>query len=450
MKKFLGIFMLFAILLTAACNAILDQDEIKQTTEESQPMQETADTPSGTYESGLVKSNAAREMSPEVNPEDASALVKNNSQFAFKFYEQIRQGSENIIFSPISLSLALSMTLAGADSATENALSEALQLTLPEENVHPAFNSLLMSLEDSQKDLPEEFQGNKFQLNIANSIWTQVGYDFKQNFLDILARHYGAGIYNVDYKKDSEAARLAINDWIEEETKDKIKDLVPPGAITPLTRLVLANAIYFYGSWFHPFDEAATADAPFTLLDGSEKTVDMMSLSGEGFPYAYGDNYQAIQLPYLSQDFVMTILLPDQDQYLDFEANLDSEKFAKIMEIMAYKDVDLKMPKFDFTSSIGAKNPLIQMGMGEAFDADRADFSAMTDTEELFISDVLHKATITVDEQGTEAAAATAVIMRAASIQVDPIPLVLDRPFMFFIQHQPTGTILFMGRVVEP
>jgi serpin B len=328
---------------------------------------------------------------------------------------------------------------------------EALQLNLPEDEIHAAYNALLLAIEASQELGQDEMEGDQFQLNIANSIWGQSDYSFKADFLDILAQHYGAGIFSVDYRQNPEGARNAINDWVAEETEDKIEDLIPAGAIDPLTWLVLANAIYFNGSWLHPFSQNATAQAPFYTVDGSEISVDLMKLFGERFSYHQGQNLQALNLPYLSSDFVMTLLVPDEGGYEEFETSLTLDSLSEILSNMSFERVDLEMPKFDFESSVNANNPLIALGMGDAFDPERADFSGITEEEELMITDVLHKATITVDEEGTEAAAATAVIVGVTSAMPDePISLVIDRPFMFMIRHLQTNTILFMGRVLQP
>ena len=200
-----------------------------------------------------------------------------------------------------------------------------------------------------------------------------------------------------------------------------------------------------------PFDENGTSDEPFYLLDGLEVTVEMMSLFGERFLYADGEGYQAIRLPYLSPDFVVTVIVPDADEFTAFEESLNSEVMNSLRNEMSYVEVNLRMPKFDFETSIDANDALVTLGMGEAFDPEHADFSGITEFEDLMITDVLHKATITVDEQGTEAAAATAVIVGVTSAMPgEPVSLVIDRPFLFLIEHQPTGTILFMGRVLQP
>lgn len=451
MKKLFAGLCFLAMLISTGCRPVIDTETPEPPIEET-PVEEASPTKQPAEEGALVKSDLARETNPQVSEEERQKLADNTSKFAAAFYQQIRQKEGNIIYSPFSISLALSMTLAGAETTTEEAMMEALQYSLPENQVHPAFNALLLAIEASEQEKPEESEGSEFQLNIANSIWGQSGYPFMSDFLDVLARYYGAGMYNVDYITNPKAARELINQWIEDETENKIQDLIPPGAINELTRLVLANAIYFNGSWRFPFDEDATLPAPFQLLDGSEATVDMMKLSGESLAYSAGDGFQAVQLPYLSPDFVMTLLVPDEGKFINFEEGLDAEKIQEISTDLMWQLVNLEMPKFDFETSTNAKEPLSALGMAEAFQSDAADFSGITDVEDLFISDVLHKATITVDEEGTEAAAATVVIIRAESAPEpeEPISLVIDRPFLFMIQHQPTGTILFMGRVLEP
>ena len=451
MKKLYAGLIFLVVLISTGCRPVIDTETPEPPIGET-PVEEATPTEQAAQQGTLVKSDLARETNPQVTEEQQQALADDTSKFAAAFYQQIRQKEGNIIYSPLSISLALSMTLAGAETTTEEAMMQSLQYSLPEDQVHPAFNALLLAIEASEENKPEESEGSNFQLNIANSIWGQSGYPFASDFLDVLARYYDAGMYNIDYISNPEAARELINQWIEDETEDKIQDLIPPGAINELTRLVLANAIYFNGSWRFPFNEDATYPAPFHMLNGSEATVDRMKLSGESLAYSDGDNYQAVQLPYLSQDFVMTLLVPDEGKFNYFEDDLAAEKIKEISTNLTVELVNLEMPKFDFETSTDAKKPLAALGMAEAFQSDTADFSGITDVEDIFISDVLHKATITVDEEGTEAAAATVVIMRAVSAPEtkEPISLVIDRPFLFMIQHQPTGSILFMGRVLEP
>lgn len=444
MKKIMISLIMIVVLITTGCSVIPQNEGDAELPEEP-----SSEEPAKGAE--FDKSTVPHETTTEIDPAQLQSLVEGNTIFALDFYEQIRDQDENIIFSPFSISLALSMAMAGAESTTEEVMLDALRMMLPEDEVYPAFNALLLQIQESEDAVMEEREGTNFELNLANSIWGQVGYDFKEPFLDILARYFDAGMYSVDYVRDPESAREAINDWVEEETENKIQDLIPEGAIDQLTRLVLANAIYFNGSWMVPFDENGTSDEPFYLLDGLEVTVEMMSLFGERFLYADGVGYQAIRLPYLSPDFVMTVIVPDADEFTAFEESLNSEVMNSLRNEMSYVEVNLRMPKFDFETSIDANDALVTLGMGEAFDPEHADFSGITEFEDLMITDVLHKAMITVDEQGTEAAAATAVIVGVTSAMPgEPVSLVIDRPFLFLIEHQPTGTILFMGRVLHP
>ena len=398
-----------------------------------------------------AQSELTRELEPKLDLDSLKSLSTSNATFAFNFYDQVRDSEGNLIFSPLSLSVALSMALAGAKGDTRQEMLDAMSLQSLGDESSPTFNALLLALEGSQQELEGEDEASTFQLNIANSSWGQSGFEFTPDFLDTLALHYGAGMYQVDFSQDPEAARKAINAWVEDETNDKIKNLIPEGAIKALTRLVLANAIYFKGGWMHTFMENGTKDAPFTLLDGSRTTVDMMRMAEEDLRYIKAENFQAVTLPYKSRDFSMLLVLPNEGDFKAVEGELVAEMLSTIMEGMQYLPVNLRMPKFDFETALNANEVLESMGMVQAFIPDVANFSGMTTEDPLYISDVVHKATITVDEQGTEAAAATAIIMATKSMPIsDPIDLVLDRPFLFAIMHEPTGTILFLGRVVQP
>jgi serpin B len=434
MKYVIIILTGLTLLVTSAC----------QGTEEVTPPNEVDEM------TGFLASNLERELAPDVDQSQLASLARDNSAFAIAFYDLIRSEEGNLIYSPFSLSLALSMTLAGAETTTRAAMLEALQFSQEEGEIHPAFNALMLAIEASQS-IREETEGGSFELSIANSIWGQQGFNFEQAFLDRIALNYGAGIYTVDFATNPEPARVAINDWVKNETQEKIKDLIPPKAITPLTRLVLANAIYFKGSWFHPFDQGLTQPGPFNTLEGEEVSAEMMRLFDERLLYHQEGVIQAVSLPYLSRDFAMTLIVPDRGSFSTIEDLLTVELVDNLISNMVSERINLEMPKFDFETTINANEHLKTLGMAEAFDADLSDFKGMADFEDLHITDVLQKATITVDEEGTEAAAATAVIVGLESAPIgEPITLVIDRPFLFFIQHLPTGTILFMGRVVEP
>jgi serpin B len=285
-------------------------------------------------------------------------------------------------------------------------------------------------------------------LNIANAIWGQKDYAFLDAFLDRLALNYGAGLRVLDFGGAPEESRIIINDWVSDQTEGRIQNLIPQGAIDPLTRLVLTNAIYFNAAWANPFQEEATRDGPFTLLDGSRITVPMMHQT-ESFGYARGEGYQAVELPYDGHELSMVLLLPERDGFGAFEDSLDADQAQAITQNLKRGQVALTMPKFEFDSRFSLKQALEAMGMPAAFSGG-ADFSGMTGSTDLFISNVLHKAFVSVDEEGTEAAAATAVVMKLSVAAEEPVAVTIDRPFVFLIRDTRTGAILFVGRVVDP
>jgi len=389
----------------------------------------------------VAKSELERETSPNVPSEDLTALVQGNSAFACDLYQKIRSDSGNLFFSPYSISTALAMTYAGARGETEHQMAETLHFTLPQERLHPAFNAL---------DLALASEGNEnFRLDIANALWGQVGYYFRSDFLDLLATNYDAGMWLVNFIEDAERARIKINDWVSEHTENKIENLLPPGVVDSLTRLGLTNAIYFHVSWLFPFSESATEENTFTLLDNSKVTVQMMS-EVEELRYAEGEGYQAVELPYKNGDASMIIILPTLDKFNEFETTLNAERVSDIVENLEYGNVYLKMPKFEFEKSLALGQILQEMGMSAAFDLSKADFSGIDDNRDLYITNVLHKAFISVNENGTEAAAATAVIVGTTGVSPPPIEMSIDHPFIFMIRHNSTGAILFFGRVLDP
>jgi len=387
----------------------------------------------------VAKSELERETSPNVPSEDLVALVQGNSAFACDLYQKIRSDSGNLFFSPYSISAALAMTYAGARGETEQQMAEALHFTLPQERLHPAFNAL---------DLALASEGNEnFRLDIANALWGQIGQYFRSDFLDLLATNYGAGMWLVNFIEDAERARIKINDWVSEHTENKIENLLPPGAVNSLTRLVLTNAIYFHASWLFPF--SVTEENTFTLLDNSKVTAQMM-YEVEELRYAEGEGYQAVELPYKNGDASMLIILPTLDKFNEFEMTLNAERVSEIVENLEYGNVDLKMPKFEFEKSLGLGQILPEMGVSVAFDPSRADFSGIDDNRDLYITNVLHKAFISVNENGTEAAAATAVIVGTTGMPSPPVEISIDHPFIFMIRNNSTGAILFLGRVLDP
>lgn len=394
-----------------------------------------------------VKSNKQRVSNPEVSGEDLELLSEGNTAFAFDLYRQLGNEEEgNLFYSPLSISIALAMTYAGANGDTKAEMADALNFILPEPELHEAFNALDQELESRGEDA-KGADGDAFRLRVVNALWGQTGYSFLDAFLDVLALNYGAGMTLLDFISDPEAGRIIINDWVAEKTEDRIKDLIPEGAITEYTRLVLTNAVYFNASWLEAFDEEATQDGEFSTPNGPV-TVPMMRQTTR-YGYVEGEGYEAVELPYDGEELSMVIITPEEGAFSGIEASLDGEFIEELVESIVYHDVDLTMPKFSFTQSFSVKNMLQAMGMNAAFNAGQADFSGIDGTLELFIQDVIHKAFVAVDEAGTEAAAATAVIVGTTSVP-EIIKVTIDRPFIFFIRDIQTGAVVFVGRVLDP
>jgi serpin B len=402
--------------------------------------------PSSPAQSQVLRSDHTPQLSPDVPPEDLQALAAGNAAFAFDLYRLLASNPGNLFFSPHSISAALGMTSAGAAGETASQMADTLHFLLPPDRLHPAFNALTQALETPATT---EDGGTPFELSIANSLWGQAGFDFLPPFLDVLAVNYDAGMNLVDFAADSEQARQAINAWVEEETRGKVRELVGQGVINNLTRLVLANAIYFKAGWVHPFEASATTPGPFTLLDGSTVDVAMMHQS-ESFAVADMGEYLAVELPYLGGGASMIVLLPDEGQFEAVESRLSAEDIEAVLAALRPAQVALSLPKFATETAFNLNEPLKALGMVDAFDIERADFSGMTGKPELYIGNVLHKAFVEVNEQGTEAAAATAVIMQLRSAPQEAIEFGVDRPFIYLIRDGSTGSLLFIGRVVDP
>lgn len=396
----------------------------------------------------VLKSDKERITSPDVSPSEQALLVEGNSIFAFKLYQELKEKGGNLFYSPYSISLALAMTYAGASGETAQQMADTLQFMLEQERLHPAFNWLDAELASRGEGAAGK-DGEGFRLNIVNAIWGQKDYEFLPAFLDVLAENYGAGLRILDFITETEKSRVAINDWVSDQTEGRIKDLIPQGAIDALTRLVLTNAIYFNAAWEYPFDEKMTADGPLYLLDGGQVTVPMMKQT-ESFGYTEGEGYQAIELRYDGDELSMVILLPEAGKFEAFEEILNAQQVDAIINDLQNTQITLTMPRFEFESEFSLKDTLAEMGMPIAFSPGEADFSGMTGNRELLISDVVHKAFVAMDEAGTEAAAATAVIMPTSAAPEPTVEVTIDRPFIFLIRDIETGAILFVGRVLNP
>ncbi|HUI89892.1 MAG TPA: serpin family protein [Anaerolineales bacterium] len=397
----------------------------------------------------LAKSSIPRDLNPNVSQDDLASLVTGNNTFALNLYEALRSQDGNLVFSPYSISLAMAMTYAGARGETESQMAQTMQFSLSQDTLHPAFNALDLALASEGKAQGD--RGQPMQLNIADAVWTEQTYAFQQAYLDLIAKNYGAGIQQADFIKNFESVRSQINGWVSQQTKNKINDLLAPGSVDPNTRMVLVNAVYFKADWDVPFDPNNTEEAPFTLLDGSQRQVKMMNNSELTLKYAQGNGYQALELPYSGNTAALDILMPDEGNFQNFEATLSAQSLSDIFNSLQPTPIALGLPKFTFTTEFSLKDKLMSLGMTDAFDVNKADFSGMTSNRDLFVGDVVHKAYVAVDEKGTEAAAATAVIMEAMSAPVQQkVHLVIDHPFLFAIRDLKSGQILFIGRVLNP
>ncbi len=399
-------------------------------------------------QASLAQSNVQRLAKPTAPAKEIAELAKDNNAFALDLYQSLRSTDGNLIYSPYSISLALAMTFGGARNETESQMASALHFNLPQAQLHPAFNALDLALAQGGK---AQSQDQPLQLNIANAVWAEQTYPFLQNYLDLIALNYGAGIHLADFVNQYEPTRAQINGWVSDQTKNKINNLLSPGTLNPNTRMVLVNAIYFKADWGKPFDPNNTADASFHLLDGTHSQVKMMYDHFFNLSYAKGDGYQAVELPYKGGTAVMDVIVPDEGNFSQFESTLNAQKLNEIVgALQPSNTVQLGLPKFTFTQEFNLSDPLKTLGMSDAFDSSVADFSGMTGNHDLFISDVIHKAFVAVDEKGTEAAAATAVMMQATSALLPTISLTIDHPFIFVIRDTTSGQILFAGRVLNP
>jgi serpin B len=395
-----------------------------------------------------VKSDKPRNTAPVVAPADLTSFADGNGAFALNLYGNLKNTDGNLFFSPYSISEALAMTYGGARDTTATQMATALQFLLSQDKLHPAFNYVDLQLAQRGNDLTgANAQG--FKLSVVNAIWGQKGFNFVSQYLDLLAQNYGAGMRIVDYINAAEQARQTINQWVSDQTAGKIPELLPSGSVNDLTRLVLTNAIYFKAAWDSQFQKSSTQAGQFHPLAGADITAQMM-YQMKYFKYAEGSDYQAVELPYNGNQLAMDILLPARDQCIAFESALNYAKLQGILNALNSLEVKLTMPKFSFNSQFGLKKALSDLGMPVAFSASDADFSGMDGKKDLFISDVIHKAFVSVDEEGTEAAAATGVIMGTTAMPVNIKEFTMDHPFIFLIRDIPTNSILFMGRVMAP
>jgi serine protease inhibitor len=381
----------------------------------------------------------------KIDPEIAT-LVQGNNEFGIALYKRLAEKDGNVFLSPYSISNALAMTYAGARGNTAAQMKTTLHFNLADERLHPAFARLIASLHDIKK---EKNEPEPLQLVVANRLWGQKDFGFLPDFLKIGADNYKAGLQEVDYIKNTEAARETINAWVEKQTNQKIKNLLAKGILTVDTRLVLTNAIYFKANWREPFNETLTKNAKFHLADGKSVETPMMA-GNVSTNFADLGAFTMVSLPYSDYRYSMIVLLPKKkDGLADLEKKLTATDLTAWIKKMSYHAVNVKLPKFKVTAEFQLNETLKQMGMADAFTISKADLSGMTTRQKLYLSAVVHKAYVDVNEKGTEAAASTAVV---ASVTSAPPPATFhaDHPFLFLIHDRTTGSILFAGRLANP
>jgi len=376
-----------------------------------------------------------------------------NKMFAVDLYKQLMKKPGNLFFSPYSISSALAMTYAGARGDTETEMAKVLHFTLGQKGIHKAMGDL--NKDFNSRTLKGRWRGDPntgkkpFELVVANALWGQQGFGIEPAFLDLTGKHYEAGLRELYFGKKTEPSRVTINEWVAKKTMGKIQDLIARGKITSDTRLVLTNAIYFKSEWEEHFYDGATGMKPFHLTPDKSVPVRMMRKL-HAYKHLEGKNFNAVSVAYAGKELSMVVFVPKtKDGLGDLEQALTPQKMENWVKTMKYTAVDLSLPSFEISSEFSLEETLPAMGMKAAFSSRLADFSGIAPKGRLFISDVIHKAFVKVDEKGTEAAGATAVFMKGDGPRKE-LDLVIDRPFLFLIRDNETGSVLFMGRVNDP
>jgi len=377
------------------------------------------------------------------SPVSTSGIVASNTEFAFDLYRELRAGEGNLFLSPYSISAALAMAWAGARGETERQMGQALHFDAGQDATHEAFQALRASLAAARSE--------GATLDVANALWPQQGEALLPEYVDLVRERYGVSITPLDYAAAAEAARATINAWVEQQTAGKIRDVIAPGVLDALTRLVLINAIYFKGNWMHPFSAFATHDAQFHVVAGRDVSVRMMSQKRE-FAYAELDDAQAVELPYADGELSMLVVLPKAvDGLAALEADLSAERLREWRDRLASEEIVVQLPRFEMTAQFRLDRQLSALGMADAFNRSAANFAGIDGrTDRLYLGAVLHKAFVEVNEEGTEAAAATAIVMPARALPEPPPVFRADHPFLFFILDRESGSVLFIGRLTDP
>ncbi|HLW64693.1 MAG TPA: serpin family protein [Gemmataceae bacterium] len=380
---------------------------------------------------------------PVVTP-DTQKAVEGNTEFAFDLFLYLGKQPGNEFFSPFSISTALAMTYGGARGETAEQMAKTLHFNLPLDRLHPAMGNLIVKTPGG-KNPP-------YQLHVVNALWAQKGYPFLPDFLKLTRTNYGAEVQEVDFANATEEARRTINSWVEKQTEEKIRDLLQQGVLDSLTRLVLTNAIYFKGAWVSKFDITATKSQPFFVTAKESKNVSLMHQSHE-FKYLRTNEFRILEMPYAGNEIAMVIILPEKvDGLPSVEQSFTPAKLKQSIAELKAKRIQVYVPRFQITQSVMLKKALADLGMPLAFSPDDADLTGMNGGKpaKLHISQVVHKAFVDVNEEGTEAAAATGVVVGEKSIAPPEEVFRADHAFIFLIRDIRTGSILFMGRIADP
>jgi serpin B len=377
---------------------------------------------------------------PKATPADVAAAVEGNTRFALDLYKKLRAKGGNLFLSPYSISTAFAMTYAGARGDTAAQMAKTLHITLDQPKLPPALAELAGRLKGRGKK-------GDFELTVANALWAQKGAGFLPEYLELNRAFYGAGLQEVDFVRATEEARKAINDWTEKQTRGRIKDLIQPTNVDPDTRLVLTNAIYFKAAWETPFQKQFTQVQPFRVTPKRTVKARMMTRTAV-VRYLENDQLQALELPYKGNEVSMVILLPRKvDGLAGLEDQLTHANLGKWLSGMRRAMVWVNLPRFQVTGTFSLKQVLSDMGMPLAFTARAADFSGMDSARQFFLQAAVHKTFVRVDEEGTEASGATAIMGGFGGV---PRPFRADHPFLFLVRDNRSGSVLFLGRVVEP
>jgi len=398
----------------------------------------------------FVYSKQERNPDPSVTQTETAQLVEGNTKFGCELYQRLIEPEPNLVFSPYSISVALAMAYAGAQGQTKTQMADVFHFTLPDAQLHAAINKITLQLAGPEES-PEGFW-TPYTLKTANSLWMDKKYTINRDFLDTIGANYGAGVGMADLVGNPSGSAGIMNDWISEATKGRITNMVDPQILKDLV-LLIVNTIYFKAQWQEQFDKTSTQEEPFHLLSGTDVTVPMMKIT-HSFGYSEGEGWQAVSLPYKEWEISMTVILPTSDKFTAFESSLDDAVLKSILDGMEMRTVILSLPKFEFDTDLKLAETLKAMGMKNAFE-EGFEPMLVNPPDSIFISDVLHRAFVAVDEEGTEAAAATVVPMAPGAAfpsgeEKPPVEFKADHPFIFLIMDQSTKSVLFMGRVMDP